>query len=75
MKTMRLLICAAFAVMSLLLLPLRGAFAAEGVVSPEWVSELPVAKDANQLFIVAGVGDTTAWDLVSDFVNGFVGTL
>ena len=29
--------------------------------SPEWVSSLDEAKDANQLFIVAGIGPTTAY--------------
>ncbi len=29
--------------------------------SPDWVKKLPAAKNANQLFIVAGVGETTAW--------------
>ncbi|MCR5094436.1 MAG: L,D-transpeptidase family protein [Lachnospiraceae bacterium] len=29
--------------------------------SPEWVSELDAAKDAKQLFVVAGVGGTTAY--------------
>lgn len=29
--------------------------------SPEWVAKLPEASDAKQLFIVAGVGDTTAY--------------
>ena len=30
-------------------------------VSPEWVKKLDVAKDAQQLFIVAGVDKSTAW--------------
>lgn len=29
--------------------------------SPDWVKDLPAARDAEQLFIVAGVGQTTAW--------------
>ena len=29
--------------------------------SPEWVAALPQAKTANQLFVVAGVGETTAY--------------
>ena len=29
--------------------------------SPEWVAELDEAKEAKQLFVVAGVGDTTAY--------------
>lgn len=29
--------------------------------SPDWVKKLPAAQNANQLFIVAGVGETTAW--------------
>ena len=29
--------------------------------SPEWVADLEQAKDANQLFVVAGVGETTAY--------------
>lgn len=39
-----------------------GNMAAEArEASPEWVRNLPVAKNANQLFVVAGVGGTTAW--------------
>ena len=30
-------------------------------VSPEWVQTLPAAKQAAQLLVVAGVGETTAW--------------
>ncbi len=30
-------------------------------ISPEWVQKLPAGQGANQLFIVAGVGQTTAW--------------
>lgn len=29
--------------------------------TPQWVQNLPAAKNANQLFVVAGVGHTTAW--------------
>lgn len=29
--------------------------------SPEWISKLPAAQNARQLFVVAGVGQTTAW--------------
>ena len=29
--------------------------------SPDWVTNLPQAKTAKQLFVVAGVGKTTAW--------------
>ncbi len=29
--------------------------------SPEWVGKLPAAADAKQLFVVAGVGETTAY--------------
>ena len=29
--------------------------------SPAWVSDLKEAEDAKQLFVVAGVGETTAW--------------
>ncbi len=46
-----LLVLAAFSV----------AGAAESAASPEWVTKLPQAKTANQLFVVAGVGKTTAW--------------
>ena len=45
-----LLVLAAFSV----------AGAAELAASPEWVTKLPQAKTANQLFVVAGVGKTTA---------------
>lgn len=37
------------------------AGAAESAASPEWVTKLPQAENANQLFVVAGVGKTTAW--------------
>ena len=47
-----------------ILLQAFGAFgtahAAEGVESPDWVQKLPQAKTAQQLFVVAGVGKTTA---------------
>ena len=29
--------------------------------SPDWVAALPAARDAKQLFVVAGIGKTTAW--------------
>lgn len=29
--------------------------------SPQWVQELPVAKETSQIVVVAGVGHTTAW--------------
>lgn len=32
-----------------------------GDASPGWVKALPAAQTADQLFIVAGVGQTTAW--------------
>ena len=35
--------------------------AAAQEASPEWVAKLPQAKDARQLFVVAGIGKTTAW--------------
>ena len=35
--------------------------AVEREASPDWVAALPQAKDAAQLFVVAGVGPTTAW--------------
>ena len=37
------------------------ASAAEREPSPDWVQKLPQAKAAKQLFVVAGVGKTTAW--------------
>ena len=37
------------------------ASAAERETSPDWVQNLPQAKTAKQLFVVAGVGKTTAW--------------
>ena len=61
MKSLRFLVCAAFAVMSLLLMPLSGASANALPESPAWVSGLPAAKTARQLFVVAAIGDTTAW--------------
>ncbi len=30
-------------------------------LSPQWISELPAAQDARQLFVVGGIGETTAW--------------
>ena len=38
--------------------------------SPEWVSKLDVAQNANQLFIVAGVGQTTAYVSMHKKKNG-----
>lgn len=35
--------------------------AAKQEASPDWVKNLPQAKTAKQLFVVAGVGKTTAW--------------
>ena len=35
--------------------------AAKQEASPDWVTKLPQAKTAKQLFVVAGVGKTTAW--------------
>lgn len=35
--------------------------AAKQESSPDWVKNLPQAKTAKQLFVVAGVGKTTAW--------------
>ncbi|MBR6014038.1 MAG: L,D-transpeptidase family protein [Selenomonadaceae bacterium] len=29
--------------------------------TPQWVKDLPAAKNAKQLFVVAGMGGTTAW--------------
>ncbi|SEH43910.1 L,D-transpeptidase family protein [Selenomonas sp. KH1T6] len=37
------------------------ASAQEGDATPEWMQNLPQAKNAKQMFIVAGVGKTTAW--------------
>ncbi len=37
------------------------AGAAQRQASPDWVKDLPQAKTANQLFVVAGIGKTTAW--------------
>ena len=38
-------------------------FVADSVLedSPEWVSGIPEAADARQLFVVAGIGQTTAY--------------
>ncbi len=55
-------ILAAVLVLSLLLgVCAVSAFAADAENSPSWVGELDAAQDARQLFIVAGVGPTTAW--------------
>ena len=51
----------ALALVLQLLLTAGAVSAAEAEASPEWVSRLPQAKDARQLFVVAGVGRTTAW--------------
>lgn len=51
----------ALALVLQLLLTTGAVSAAEAEASPEWVSRLPQAKDAKQLFVVAGVGRTTAW--------------
>lgn len=43
---------------------LEGIFASHleaSEASPDWVKDLPAARNAEQLFIVAGVGQTTAW--------------
>ena len=42
-------------------LAIAPARAAEREVSPDWVAALPQAAEARQLFVVAGVGRTTAW--------------
>ncbi|MBR1396869.1 MAG: L,D-transpeptidase family protein [Selenomonadaceae bacterium] len=42
------------------LLMINGTASAKEL-SPEWVKQLPSAKEATQLLIVAGVGKTTAW--------------
>ena len=48
--------------MALNLLLAAGTVGAEPrVPSPEWVANLPQAAGAQQLFVVAGVGKTTAW--------------
>lgn len=39
----------------------NGGSAEAREASPEWVQKLPAAEGANQLFVVAGVGQTTAW--------------
>ena len=49
-----------FFIMCLTIISACGAaFAKEA--SPDWVTKLPAAKKADQLFVVAGVGQTTAW--------------
>ena len=41
--------------------------------SPEWISKLPAAQNAGQLFVVAGVGKSTAWVSMhtKDPINGW----
>ncbi len=41
--------------------PSGGADVSAADASPQWVGELKEAKKANQLFVVAGVGETTAY--------------
>ena len=43
------------------LLTFGHAEAKAGDPSPQWIQNLSAAKDARQLFIVAGIGKTTAW--------------
>mgnify|MGYP002624864333 FL=1 len=40
--------------------------------SPEWIGKLPAAENAQQLFVVAGVGKSTAW--VSMHVRDEIGS-
>ena len=32
--------------------------------SPEWIKNLDDAKNSNQMFVIAGINQTTAWVLV-----------
>ena len=60
MKTnMRKFFAVFFAALVLAVCSVVGAAKQES--SPDWVANLPQAKDARQLFIVATVGETTAW--------------
>ena len=56
---MKKILAAFFAVLVLAAFSVAGA--AELTASPEWVTKLPQAKNADQLFVVAGIGKTTAW--------------
>lgn len=49
------------AVMVVVLLSFGAAGAEAREASPEWVRNLPAAREANQMVVVAGVGETTAW--------------
>ena len=56
MKKFFAVLCAVF-----VLVASGAAGASDLSPSPDWVAELPQAKHADQLFVVAGVGKTTAW--------------
>lgn len=47
------------AVMMFILMACGTVFAEEN--SPNWIKNLDVAKNANQIFVVAGIGQTTAY--------------
>ena len=47
------------AIFAIMLLTCGTVFAKES--SPEWIKNLNAAKDAKQIFVVAGIGETTAW--------------
>jgi len=46
-------------VVMLVLMTCGTVFAKEN--SPNWIKNLDAAKNANQIFVVAGIGQTTAW--------------
>lgn len=56
---MKKILAVFFAVMVLAVFSVAGA--AEMAASLEWVTKLPQAKNTDQLFVVAGIGKTTAW--------------
>ena len=51
----------ALAIVLNLLLATGTVGAEQRVSSPDWVASLPQAAGAKQLFVVAGIGKTTAW--------------
>ena len=47
------------AILAIMLLTCGTVFAKEN--SPEWIKNLDAAKNANQILVIAGIGQTTAW--------------
>ena len=54
-------------VVALIMFVCQSALAAP---SPQWVKNLPAAKTSEQMVIVAGIGQTTAWISMHEKING-----